>query len=116
MSPRAKNLLRIKAEVDAAARQLHRERCRAWRLAHPERSKAASRKWAARNPGAKKLSNRLWKFFNREKDRALTAAWRVKNPNYDRERAARLRAEGAYSPGGKYWRSRAKVRPEANAC
>jgi len=103
-----KSRYQLEAEVEAAARAIHRERCKAWRDKNPEKSREASRRWAARNPDSKRVSNRLWKFFNRDRDRALTAEWRKKNPDYARERRERLKAEGAYKPGGKYWYSRTK--------
>lgn len=87
---RTERLLKIQAEVEAAARKLHAERCRAWRAKNPRKSADASRKWAKRNPIAHKLSKRMWKFFNRDKHNAITRAWRKANPNYQREYRARM--------------------------
>jgi hypothetical protein len=89
---RTQRLLKIQAEVEAAARELHRERCRAWRAKYPERSREASRKWREKNPQDYHLSQRAWKAFYPEKNRAIAKAWRDKNPNYQREYRARRKA------------------------
>ena len=90
---RTQRLLKIQAEVEAAARKLHTERCREWRQNNPEKSRAATRKWERRNPIDAKLSKALWRYFNREKHLASCRAFREKNPNYQREWRARKKAE-----------------------
>ena len=79
--------------VEEAFRIIHRERCRSWRAANPEKSRASSKKWREKNPDFYRISNRGWKLFNREKHNAITQSWRERNPNYQREYRARKKAE-----------------------
>jgi hypothetical protein len=101
---------RIYRDVQAAEREVQRERNRRWRAANPEKSAAAARKWREANPEEARLSRALYAYCNQEKQRAAKAAWRARNPNYHRERNRRLAAAGAYRKGGHYdWRKYRKT-------
>lgn len=93
----------LRTEVESAYRAYHRELMRQWRERNRERDRANSRKWRKRHKAMSLDSGKMWRRMNKDKVRAANKAWCAKNPNYHRDRYYRLKAEGAFAPGGKYY-------------
>jgi hypothetical protein len=75
-------------ETSEHKKALNRERCRRWRLAHPERKKEQAKRWEEKNP------EYYQKYYqkNEERIRARVKKWGEENPelkaSYDRKRRA----------------------------
>jgi hypothetical protein len=94
---------KIHDQVEEAYRVIKRERDRAWRAANPEKSRASAQKWREANRHEHRISNRLWRFFNPDKSQQSTRAWRERNPDYHKQWRERMKAQGHFKKGGKYY-------------
>lgn len=68
----------------ARTREEETARKRAWRLANPEKMKAARATWAANNKERLLELRRAWRASNAKKCRDRVAAWRAANPEKDK--------------------------------
>lgn len=63
-----------------------------YRVANPEKVRAAVVKWAAANPEREKENKAKWRAANTDKNKERAAKWRAENPEKNKAIAARWRA------------------------